>query len=67
MAQNSYGYTIVTSKGDYNLTTPNHHSSYRSVEDWIKAHQATIDLAFRMGTTVVEVYLSHKRAGQRIK
>jgi len=63
-------YTMVTNKGDVNLTTGKHHSKFTDLEEFIKAHQAVISNALSVvstSVTVVAIYLTHGRGGAKLK
>jgi hypothetical protein len=63
-------YTIVTPHGDVNLTTQEHHTTYETIELWLKAHQATVASALGLASLAVGslgVYLTHGRGGPKIR
>lgn len=62
-------YTVSTSHGDVHLTTPNHHTQYDSVREWIKDHKEEVATAIgvsSLAVSVLGVWLSHGRAGSKI-
>ncbi len=70
MANQKHDYTVVTSHGDVHLSTDNHHSLYDSIEEFLAAHKATIAAACQVsGVTIslIGLYLSHGRAGKKLK
>jgi hypothetical protein len=70
MADKQHEYTVTTPHGDVNLTTPNHHSAYASLEEFLKAHKSTIESACSVGgvaITAMGLHLSHGRGGKQLK
>jgi len=70
MAGQQHEYTVSTPHGDVNLTTPNHHSAYASIEEFLKAHHSTIAVACSVtsvGISAMGLYLSHGRGGKALK
>jgi len=63
-------YTVTTPHGDVPLKTNRHHSEFGSVEDFLRAHQATISQALngaRLAVDSLGLYLQHGRRGPRLK
>ena len=63
-------YTVTTPHGDVNLSTPNHHSGYDSVEAFLKAHKATVETTVGVSGLAIHglgLYLSHGRGGAKLK
>ena len=65
-----HDYTVTTPHGDVPLTTDKHHSSFDSIEDFLRAHQAIISNAVEgahLAISSLGLYLQHGRRGPRIK
>jgi hypothetical protein len=60
-AQEKHVYSVETTKGNVDLTTKSHHSALASIEDFIKAHQATISTVTGVGSIVTAVYLHGRK------
>jgi hypothetical protein len=66
----AHQYTIDTPHGDVHLTTEHHHSIFDSMEDFLRHHKSTIDIALGLvstGVTAYGVYLQHGRRGPKLK
>ena len=63
----NYDYTVVTVRGDVHLTTSSHHTEHESINNWIAAHQASIDDALEIKgkhAKVLAVYSDHSKDEQ---
>lgn len=55
-------YSVSTSHGDVSFKTSSHHSTFRTIEDFIKAHSAVIQAGLGVagvGISVLGLYLTH--------
>ena len=63
-------YTVATPHGDVNLTTANHHSTYKTIEAFLEAHKVAVATALGLTSVAVStfsLYLTHGRGGPKIK
>lgn len=63
-------YTVTTPQGDVHLTTERHHSTFSSIEAFLKHHHDAIATALQVTTVAIGalgVYLSHGRSGPKLK
>ena len=70
MANQRYQYTVTTPHGDVNLSTSSHHSEFDSIEEFLRHHKQTISTAYNVTNLAISglgLYLSHGRAGARLK
>jgi hypothetical protein len=69
MPQPQINYTLVTAEGDRNMKTPNHHSDYDSLEQWLKVNFPSFKIGTdNTGSSVIvkEIYEGHNRNGKKI-
>lgn len=65
-----YKYTVATPHGDVNLSTDDHHSGFRSIEDFLKHHHPAIATAVGVASLAINtlgLYLNHGRGGAKLK
>jgi hypothetical protein len=62
-------YTVSTSEGDVNVTTPKHHTTYETLQEWIDDHKDEIAVACgvsSVGLTIFNIWLTHGRGGPKL-